>query len=453
MWIEKGNKAELLNVIEHRDRIKLIKLHNSYDINKYINSSELLFIWTEHPSLSVLPLPNAIIVSPNHKNDFLAWTSTYINQFRPFTAYCRILSLDQFSHYYNMDKEDNKQTQLINMCIGLIIGETITNYNLNQKLSYQLAKSSYSYIFSQMLLNKNYTNLSQDILLIIKRLEIALPRLRRLVVSDDLIFIWNIISQLTTDYTLYFDYNNFNKRDDFSFISDAISDIKDKNEISYHTLHNYVSQINVLNQISNNYNEDSREFKVASFEKIINHLIGNKDISPNVKSFISAYLVSQIAPGSLKYINLLLPYIKELPSILLWYGFLEGINNNFQINDFDDGYGWRISRDISRSPSIYERPDCDISLDELEIYRINNNLNFIKNINTENKNFMRIEIIPSVTFNVELVSDNKREMSGENHKLNFNYIEQIDFKLKELLNFVQSLKEPIQKTKQRKQKK
>ena len=80
-----------------------------------------------------------------------------------------------------------------------------------------------------------------------------------------------------------------------------------------------------------------------------------------------AYFCNDILPGSMAHIKMLARYMREYPSILIWYGFFSGLSDEFDWRGVLAGIGQKLSRDICSPFSLESQQCADVALDELEV--------------------------------------------------------------------------------------
>jgi hypothetical protein len=81
--------------------------------------------------------------------------------------------------------------------------------------------------------------------------------------------------------------------------------------------------------------------------------------------FLLAYLASAVSPGTLDHIQLILPFVRSFPDILLWYGLLAGISSKGSLGRSADELARRVLRELERDSDFLTAPSCDIALSEL----------------------------------------------------------------------------------------
>lgn len=116
-------------------------------------------------------------------------------------------------------------------------------------------------------------------------------------------------------------------------------------------------------------------------------------------------------PGAFEAIRLLNTYISAIPSCVLWFGIMQGLIPKNDTLTSGEGLGWRIARDINLPEALSDRPRCDISLRELEIYARSNNS--MKSIKTETKTRLLIELVPGVTSSFKTIDKSRANHDHE----------------------------------------
>lgn len=84
-------------------------------------------------------------------------------------------------------------------------------------------------------------------------------------------------------------------------------------------------------------------------------------------SLVVGYFCNRILPGSFAHGKVLARLVEFFPSALVWYGTFCSMSPSFDARLFGNGLFAKLSRDISQPFSFAQRPQSDISLDELEV--------------------------------------------------------------------------------------
>jgi hypothetical protein len=133
-----------------------------------------------------------------------------------------------------------------------------------------------------------------------------------------------------------------------------------------------------------------REHRVRIFERILH---GPNQLDPVTSSFLAGLLADQIGPGSFEHVDLLLPYLDQYPTALLWYGLCAGLHPDSEVQRVGNCLGRRILRDLLAPDRILSRPKYDIAVSELEVHLDREEpLEF----RTASQNHLAVELLPGV---------------------------------------------------------
>lgn len=84
-------------------------------------------------------------------------------------------------------------------------------------------------------------------------------------------------------------------------------------------------------------------------------------------SLAVGYFCNRILPGSFAHGKVLVRLVEFFPSVLVWYGMFCSTSTDFDARHFGNGLFEKLGRDMSQPFSFTQRPQCDLSLDELEV--------------------------------------------------------------------------------------
>ena len=109
----------------------------------------------------------------------------------------------------------------------------------------------------------------------------------------------------------------------------------------------------------------ARPSAVRAFERILK---GPNRLDVLTSSFLAGLLADQISPGSFEHVDLLLPYLNQYPTALIWYGLCAGLHPDSEVQQVGNCLGRRLVRDLLASDPILSRPKYDIAVRELEVH-------------------------------------------------------------------------------------
>ena len=364
MWIAEANRKNLLDFISLRDPFKIFEIVSTKELTEIKDQEDFLVVWQKKPTNLAIPLPDIICVKDGKLREFLAWVSTYISPFQPFTAFCRVIEFSYLNEFIKKTKAPISG-DLENVILGTIIGETITHLiNNNIKfLTPAAIKSTLSFALSRGLY-LGYGSEDYDFLLArFKDTRLIAKQQNRVLGFNIMKSVWDIIFSIVIqnkDFrpkTLFAEYSDY--------ILEACISIKTNGYIN-RSIWQKLTHNKIDDKAENIDIKRPREDRVKLFEYLTSLVKKQTDIPSNVCSFLCGYLAFQIAPGQFDFTDLLRPFLSKYPDTIVWYFLCSGLYKDSDIRNFNRGFGWRILRDLMIPEDIYDRPQCDLSLDELK---------------------------------------------------------------------------------------
>jgi hypothetical protein len=307
--------------------------------------------------------PIVIIVADGKLRDFLAWTTTYVTNFRPFTAYFRVLEYQE-ADVLKVEQCLPSFRGLETECVGLILGETLTllsestskptitiiacastiSYCLARAIAYDLSSELINVICERWVLTRKITE-----------------QVQRNISVDSIKDIWVLLSQIKAKRGMALGANNLP-----DVVVDACFQLNEERMIYNDT---WLSLTNGHNELMKSREKMSGplEDRVRFFKSLMSGLLNDKSINKDIGSFISGYLGSLIGTGAMTHIDLMVEYKNQWPNILLWYGLCCGLRKNSDILSAFNILGRRIIRELSRNEPLLSPPTSDINFSELQI--------------------------------------------------------------------------------------
>ena len=112
----------------------------------------------------------------------------------------------------------------------------------------------------------------------------------------------------------------------------------------------------------------AREDRVRAFDSALVELVGQDSVDIRRRECVAGYLASRVAGGSLRYFALLQAAEAKLPAAQMWFGFFCGVHKDTYVMNIGDCLGRRLSRKESIGGELlFEPPSADISVDELQL--------------------------------------------------------------------------------------
>ena len=390
MWVLNIKKKNLIDILIKQNSLDNSNLISVTSIEtNFKDRNTVLLVWFFKPT-NLLFFPNIICIPDNTTREFLAWVNTYIPSIRPFSAYFKIIEEKNVKNSYLLNEYSKNIELMDSPVIGTIITEILTHLENNdiKRLSPIAIKSTLSYTFA----NAFYLNLfdhSNEISERCRRLNVLSKQKPRILSQKYIFGVWNIINMLNYSLQKITIQSNDIDRKIFNSAKNILQSGR-INKTSWKALTKNNKKLVEMNDFATM----TREERVSTFEKKYEFLSDNNLFDKKISSFICAYLISQIQPGSLKFIELIRPCLQQFPDMLIWYGFISGLYRKIDIYNEQNGIGWRVRRDLIDLRHSFLNSRADISFDELEmLFDVDRpDFSFI----TESHTHIFVELIPFV---------------------------------------------------------
>lgn len=320
---------------------------------------ELLAIWPRQPSRGEPPA--VVVVESLRMREFLAWIWTYVPSCRPFTAYCRVLDLAGAKAWIERDPTHDRTSSLdVGPLVGLILAEAAVNQHQAgfELITPAQCLSTHSYVLARVIATGLHDRLRE----VNDRYREVRQRTGtegRLGQGEALASLGQILSDVTrTDGQGRSEQPSSAGRLLLAAMqgggSMASSAWRDATEAVDPELSRLIDAM-----------EGPREDRVVAVARAIE--LFRRSGGPPPWTCALGYLVSQIAPGSLDHLGMLVEDRGPLREAVLWYGVFAGIHQRTGLLDVNDGLGRRLGRELRRPLQGLEAPRCDIAVGELDV--------------------------------------------------------------------------------------
>lgn len=146
--------------------------------------------------------------------------------------------------------------------------------------------------------------------------------------------------------------------------------------------------------------QEAYNSRMGVFNSIVEKVV-KSDADDQLKSSCIAYYCNTILPGSMTHIASLRELASSYPSIIYWYAAFASLSKEFDIRSAHSGVCLKVARDLTAPFSVEDRPDCDISIDELEVLsRVSLKASILKP--REHRSFT-ISLLPGVNVDMNIV--------------------------------------------------
>lgn len=383
------------------------------------SSNEVIAVWSGEARLGAVNvslaeakgawIPPLLVVARDSIREFLSWTWTYLREFRPLTAYTRVLEPETALRWIERTPSPLVSRASTKACLGLILGEALSYSSFSgdtDDVSVWQCASTLSFAITRglALLPNDRESPSHT-----RRLWVDLRTVTKQPILDpsteSISDCWNAVFEAfpmlrvhhlerwgnataATTSSLFAPSGA-----EASVVNAACQDIRDLGIVRERIWLTLLDESSFALGIAGL----SRERRVENFMKAIPALLANQRMSQTLRDFVLGYLASQVGPGTMEHAELVRSQRKQFPTIMLWYGLCAGLHPTSRLEEFGAGLGRRILRDVTRSESTFESPTADISLPELDVALVGvNPQRPPEEIRTERKGALRVELLPGV---------------------------------------------------------
>lgn len=389
MWALSASRKDLLDILGRQPLPSVQEIVDPERSHMPSSKEELLLLWSSKPApfpaaSNREQLPDAILVWPHQMREFLAWITTVVSGYRPFTAFVRVIDREWAQDF--LKPREPSFGRLEDATAGVILAEALTLSGPQRSvlaLSLLPCKSTYSYSYARAFA-LGYVDDGIDPVAVPFATARKLTRqLNRRVADEAVSTTLKVLSGLAAD-------SNLSERSSGvpAFIWESCRELQSEREVkrSWRLLTDGgLISPQLLNEL-----RGSREQRVKAFERILQNPSG---LDPLTASFLAGLLTDQIGPGTFEHIDLLLPYLNRYPTALLWYGLCAGLHPDSEVQQVGNCLGRRLVRDLLAVDPLLSRPKYDIAIGELEVHLDREErLEF----RAASQNHVEVELLPGV---------------------------------------------------------
>lgn len=352
IWFNACDRNELLRILGGGT----VLAHALPDVSAiYLAGREYGLLWRNDPEYAPGP-PHAIVVA--NVEDFLAWGATYLPNYRPISAYFRIIRDTDLPRFATAEN-DISLGRLANAFLGAILAECHLR-NVQRANAWRPSLPDLLNTCSFVVARAFALHAASGYEDVINRWHAARSKLVergndqpqfRAAIAD----VCSYLSHLSSGEA----------RLGQSIVADACRQIMNHGHVAPRTWKMLVGPSSDVTDATEIMSL-SRERRLEWLDRVI-HNIATVELSErDALPFVLGYLFSQLAPGTLEHLPLFAASTVSEPRTLLWYGVCAGLHPRSDVQNFAGGIGRRALRDIEAWEAIVDRPRCDFGADELD---------------------------------------------------------------------------------------
>lgn len=392
MWLQPVTRRELVDILTPRKGYAApdaVEEHRfSLDV---IRPDYMGVVWPIRPE-EFGQIPTAIIVPDGTHRDTLAWLATYVRDFKPFTAFCRVVERSLADRLLAQPRIPKVQG-IEGIYSGLVLGEALAQ-SRGASAIFDLPTTAYTATLSHAI-GRTIALVGPSFPLdLIARLwaqtreatgQPALP-----VPHGAIQTIWTMALGLSKQWI-----SERSLFDSGNLIAVAWSDYSEVGDIRdlvwmrlIEGLHD-LEPLRILTSLP-------REQRVEGVELALHLLLTARQQPDDRRAFLAGYFTSLLTPGTLNLAELLAPLAASLPMAYIWYGLFAGTTTKGDALPSGNPLARRLVRDLSVPDRLVDRPRCDVAIEELVMFPGGDNLVKL----TGKAGRLDIDILPGVTTSV-----------------------------------------------------
>lgn len=306
-----------------------------------------------------------IVVPKESLLEFYAFVGTYVEQYKPFSAYFRVLPYETLLELTSIKRTSEPNRFPLEKIIGVAITEVYAQSRGRLKAIDKISVSAAEATLSTTLAEAIQQGYSSDQLPEITDRWEAVRRLERAdelyLKSEKILEVWQIISDATSSFAS----KNSNKNQ--RAIVNALKKSYDLKENIVDCLASLARELPNLDERLYRMTR-SREERVKVSNEIL-PLIWHSDLDILLKEFLSGAILSMIGNGSLLQLPALDMLLKQSPATALWFGVFSSLQRNNDVMTAGNCLGRRLVRDMHKISNVFSRIEYDISVEELMVMR------------------------------------------------------------------------------------
>lgn len=395
MYVAIVNREEFLDVLGSRRLPKLVQTSNQYDPTWFGSDPfSVVLLWNKKPR-SATDRPNVIVVDDQALREFLAYTSTYVGTYFPFSAFFRVLGRSELEEIATKGTTGDWAIDSLRPLLGVIVAEAFMQVGDQQKslsdLAIQACLSTYSSVVARSLVagySAEKTAQIGDLWVDTRRLIRADTDLR--MPAEILKNIWKIIAISYASKSKGYGIEITEKE---KLIIEILRSVNTGRPLSKNVWSELTRELPELVSALEGM-RGTKEDGVREFDKLFDYLGAADSVDKTLREFLAAYLMAQIADGSMKYISLVSTVNPILPAVPIWFGLINASLSQSDVLTAGNCLGRRLAKAFSTSAGLFENPDRDIAFAELELLHANGGQDI--KFRTEHAAQLYVELFPDV---------------------------------------------------------
>ncbi len=392
-----SDRRGLLDFLSSRDqgtRVTVGKARSPHELITALQSTgkddALLLVWDSEAGLDSFFETFVIVVADEGYDEFLAWTHTYIGEYKPFTSFFRVIRGSDIERFdvFNIPQPWLPR-KVLDALAAVSIAEAVLQIGARGRgpsvqncvltFSFAALKGLYSGLHPAQIVDlaERWDG--------IRQLGGSAPRLS----ANDALSFWLIAT------SAFLPGPESDRGDDWMALLEALvrNTLMDTRSLAktgaWTKFPDIGASINAFDEASGL----PREQQIRVMDRATDSIKSSSAPRP-LKDAILGWLVAKLGDGSMEYLQLTLEFGEEYTCAPLWFAFFCGFQNNFDGMTYRNALGRHLVRRAAVRRSAFDKSNVFMSYDEMNLVSGAKNIDYIQNTFGS---IFEVELLPSVS--------------------------------------------------------
>lgn len=304
-----------------------------------------------------------IAVPQEEMREFFAFVTTYAANLRPLSAFYHVVAIEQLQLVMSLEERPPFKNTVIDKLIGVSFAEAFVNASGRLRSLSELSVPGVKATLSASLMSAIISGYQTDILTDIadrwRQARRLTGQTSTAVSTEDVLAVWQSISQ-----ALDHSPASYSKKKQNAIVRALRATLREG--IPFEAWFHEAVHETLGADLNISPLKGAREERVRSLPRILEQLSLAK-VDADIADFIAGGLLSMIGNGSMGHLGLLELVSKNRPRAALWFGAISAFHSQSDILATANGLGQRVLRDVRETRSVFQAPEGDIQVEELEV--------------------------------------------------------------------------------------
>ena len=340
-------------------------------------------------------------------NEFLAFASTFISTYKPFTAFCHVVPLTALPEIFHGPRLGRASEIIRTEIVGVAIAEVQIHLPDGRFNADRISVSACEATLSNAVIAAMKRGYGPDIVRdVIDRWIVAssiVSSRKRTSAIDRIADFWRFVSAAWSDPPGIANQRTLGEAAAHDFVRKFLRFREFSEEAWKHMTSESLGTWELAR-----FEADNREDQLKMLDGVYASLLSSP-WQPPARDIVIAALLALIAQGSFEYLSLAREFEGNSSNVMLWFSLFCALHKSSDVFSIGNCLGRRVARELDRPRSMYSAPECDIAFEEL--YVLSGDVGGPQ-FRTEAGSWITVELFPGVNAKFPAGRRNNRESSG-----------------------------------------